>query len=341
MKLSTALWAPVVLIAASLSCSETAGPEAEPGDPPQHYIAFYGDGLSMIREDSSHIRTLVQGEARWPRWTPDGGSIIFVEPVFWRIKACDTRTGSTRTLIDLGGGVNNITSLHLSPNGQKALFAVDGSIGGVLYTVEVTTGDTLSLRRGGDRPTFAWIRQAQWSATGDRIAFLADSRAWTIDSSGGDLRPLTDSSEQCTDLAWSPTGDRLAVTTALPGMFSEVYTLSSSGADRINISRHPKRDEEARWSPDGTRLAFISMRSDTSSLVVCDLNGDQLRIISRSPEEQQQYAWSPTSERIVFSKYVAGAGQQLMMVSVEDPKPRLLTRATNGTWWPAWSPVKL
>lgn len=336
------------VLVAGVSCTPSTDPPASGDDEKRFRIAFAGDGacngwgLSIISEDSSSVRHLLCLSVRRPNWTPTGAKIVFIEANSWSIMVCDVAAGTATTLLDLSGKVNGITCLDLSPDGRTALFAVDGSIGGVLYTIDIITGDTVSIRHGLEPPTFAWVRQAQWSPNGQRILFLADYRAWTIDAGGGDLRPVTDSLEQCLDISWSPSGDRISATTSMPGAFEEIYTILPDGTGRVNISRNAASDREARWSPDGTRLAYVSVRSDTSRLVVCNADGSDLRSVCGSPE-REQYAWSPDGHRIALMKYVSttiGLRQQLVMVNVDNLTSKHMVD-TRDAWWPAWSPVRL
>lgn len=348
MKLALAWLIVAGTVLTGASCNGTSeGPDDDPRAP-QYRIAFAGDGscgtggLDILSEDSSAYIKGTCTDVRWPQWTPDGATIVFVAVSAWQIVAYDVATGASRILIDLEN-VNGITSISLSSNGSKALFAVDGSIGGIVYTIDLVTGDTVSLRRGGDEPTFAWLRQAQWSPAGDRILFVADYRAWTMAANGSNLRPVTDSVEMCSDASWSPTGDRIAVTTTTVGGLDEIFTLRSDGSDRINVSNHAKSDRDARWSPDGTLLAFVSMRSDTSMLVVCSPTGNDLRPVT-SAAADKQYAWSPSSDRLALTKYIntpSGLRQQLVIVQVHNPTPKHAVKTVHDAWWPSWSPVKL
>ncbi len=96
-------------------------------------------------------------------------------------------------------------------------------------------------------------------------------------------------------------------------------------------------------SPDGKYMAYADWES--GNLVVRDLQAETSRMLTKEgdmgQEPQYSYAskWSPDGKRLVYNWY-RQSGEELRIVSLDDPRPRMLFREDGLSWAGPldWSP---
>src|SRR5262249_48908332 len=95
----------------------------------------------------------------------------------------------------------------------------------------------------------------------------------------------------------------------------------------------------AQISPDGRKVAFISSRSGTSELWLCDNDGSNLVQRTHLGDGVNGPRWSPDSRRIAFFATTGAAGgYQIYVVDAASGSPRRLSADSNQQdFVPAWS----
>lgn len=95
-----------------------------------------------------------------------------------------------------------------------------------------------------------------------------------------------------TGVIWSPSGDRLAVTTTVnPGDTAiELYRPDGTLIGRID---GPGPDEHPTFSPDGSHLLFTSSREGQPDLYVAASDGSAIRPLVRSADPEWLPRWGP------------------------------------------------
>jgi WD40 repeat protein len=166
-----------------------------------------------------------------------------------------------------------------SPTTDQLAFTGDSEDGTELALFDPASGDRTSVvtTRGG-------IPALAWSPDGSTIAYVANTRSEPSRSSVFVVRPgatpmrITEPSVLFSassgwgtleamngfdELAWSPDGTRLALSTTRDGLI--VIPIDGSG-ERTVIDQHPA---SFAWSPDGRQIAY----GDAGDVVIVPANG--------------------------------------------------------------------
>ena len=86
-------------------------------------------------------------------------------------------------------------------------------------------------------------------------------------------------------------------------LLGDLYTLPLSGADAKRITSGPAFDSQPRYSPDGKTIVFLSDRSGSENIWICDTDGANARTVTKG--DKSLYAspeWTPDGDYIVASK---------------------------------------
>ena len=146
--------------------------------------------------------------------------------------------------------------------------------------------------------SFSQTSQAQ-------IAFVSD-RDWNyeiyvMDSSGNDLRRLTNHLGKNESPSWSPNDKRIVFVSGRDGgERAEIYVVDSNGNNLRRLTNHLGKNESPSWSPDGRQIAFVSERNGRFNIYVMDSSGNNLRKLTNHPAYDRPPNWSPDGQRIAF-----------------------------------------
>lgn len=226
----------------------------------------------------------------FPRWSPDGKSILFTSyrqenPDLFVMRADGTgiRPVSARQ------GLN--TTAAWSPNGE--VIAVTLSMGGApdlyLLTPQGRIIRRLTWQEGIDTsPSF--------SPDGQKIVFVSDypgyPQLYVIDIDGTDLRRLTYAG-WCDAPVWSPRGDWIAFAKQEGGNPFNIYLVDPATGLERQLTVNAGRNETPAWSPDGRFLVFTSTRNGKAELFIMGADGSQQHPLGRLSGESAMPDWSP------------------------------------------------
>src|SRR5689334_24012455 len=62
-------------------------------------------------------------------------------------------------------------------------------------------------------------------------------------------------------------------------LLGDLYTLPITGGEAKRITSGPAFDTQPRYSPDGTKLVFLSDRSGSENIWICDADGSNPRAL--------------------------------------------------------------
>jgi Tol biopolymer transport system component len=211
-----------------------------------------------------------------------------------------------------------------------------------LYTI--TNGGApqrLRVDVGGSLPTL----ESSWSPDGRRFVIWKSDvgtslepppgRLVIVSASTGHETTLLKSKFAFNNLAWSPSGDEIAFTTA----YGDIYSvhLDGSGLTQLTRSGGPCEDAAISWSPDGSQIAFARNCDNPGErgIYVMNANGSDSHLIQRPPglpdrRAVLEIAWSPDARTLVYTQ-----NGSVYLIGVDGTDPRLLADLSSS---PTWSP---
>lgn len=278
----------------------------------QRILLWRGAGLSgeifLIRPDGGGLEQLTWNDV-WdglPDLSPDGRRIAFASArvtkaggqVRSEIYVMDVDGSNTRQLTDEEGDAG---PPRWSPDGTRLAFSRYGP---------PTFRDRILVMDADGSNVHPLITDSaasdldpEWSPDGRKILFLSRrspreiSTMYIMDAAGTNAQMLAGDGA-CTgdvyEARWSPAGDRIAYTCAMPQDMA-IYTIEANGTGVTRISRPDPQsgrnyDFFPAWSPDGRRIAFSS--GDPSSephamydVYVMRLDGTRVRVTSDSTRD--------------------------------------------------------
>lgn len=135
-----------------------------------------------------------------------------------------------------------------------------------------------------------------WSPDGGTLAWLA----WRGESVRTHLlvrgetqgRPLRADADVDRAIAWSPSGDRLAITTTVGPKDLAIDLVRRDGSLIARLDG-PGPDEHPTWSPDGSHLVFTSSRNGSADLFLASADGTAIRPLVAGPAPEWLPRWGP------------------------------------------------
>jgi Tol biopolymer transport system component/DNA-binding winged helix-turn-helix (wHTH) protein len=230
---------------------------------------------------------------------------------------------------------------RFSPDGQALAFLRGTGAG--------TAGDIFLARLAGGEPkrlTFdnTWINGfLDWTPDGAYIVFssgrLGEGRLWKVSPSGGQPEQLSVGQGGASDPSISRDGRRLAYTEK--SYNSNIWRYEVPGTKGRNappteLIASTGENESPQFSPDGKRIAFMSYRSGTYQVWVCDSDGLSARQLTHLDTRAANPQWSPDGRQIAFEGNVEGH-QTIYVLAAEGGQPRRLTMDASADALPRWS----
>ena len=141
---------------------------------------------------------------------------------------------------------------------------------------------------------------------------------YLTDTSGENLRVLTNHPADERYPTWSPDGQFLAYASNRDGNF-EIYVMDIRKKKHHQLTHHLRDDLFPAWSPDGKWIAFSSKRAGNADIYKMDINGAHLARLTDQGKNGRP-AWSPDSQWIAFVSYHRGNDRKGIYVMDADGK---------------------
>ena len=294
-------------------------------------------------------------------WSPDNNSLVVSAIGEGREPAALFRlsldTGEKSKLTSPPAQDQGDTSPAFSPDGRTLAFTRVVDAGqSELYLLTVSGG---SKPAGEPRRVFMENQSADspaWTEDGRAIIFSSGQPGqrslWKIGISGSSS---TTKAEQLASLgarAYQPAisrrGNRLVY--AHFSFRSSISSIPTLDTQRVRTPNTPaagdkpaaviastRNQSSPQFSPDGKRIAFMSNRSGSDEIWVCDGNGQNaVQVTSFGGPRATNPTWSPDGERLAFDSNAAGQFD-IYVVGSNGGKPQRMTTDPANDGNPSWS----
>jgi Tol biopolymer transport system component/tRNA A-37 threonylcarbamoyl transferase component Bud32 len=321
--------------------------------PDGRYIAFcrYNSkgegGIYIVPALGGPEHRLATPSLAWPvwaesfDWSPDGKYLVYVDKQTQTLflVAADNPDDKRRLTIST---VQLDFSPRFSPDGRTVAFLRSAEVGAV-------ASDIFLVRLGGGEPkrlTFdnVIIRGLDWTPDGAYTIFSSNrlsgqGRLWKVSAHGGQPEPLPVGQGGACFPSLSRDGRRLAYTQADTNgniWRYEVRGTTGRSAPPTKLIASTGSNFDPQYSPDGKRIVFVSDRSGSREIWVCDSDGSNPRQLTSfgGPHVGVPF-WSPDGRQIRFVA-TPESGVGWYVVSEEGGQPRrvtdLETWSRDGKW---------
>jgi Tol biopolymer transport system component len=228
-----------------------------------------------------------------------------------------------------------------SPDGQQIAFVREFTLGiEDLYTVPVAGGEPRRLTV--DQRI---INGAAWTPNGREIVF-ASNRAgefalWRIDSSGGEPRSMPVTADFLANPSISRRGNRLAYVRESSN--TNIWSLRMSAAGSVlsppvKSIYSSKEETSPQYSPNGERVVFVSTRTGSSEIWLCEWTGSNpIRLTKFDGPITGTPRWSPDGQQIVFDSRPSGESRIYVIRAEGVGTSRRVTSGPGEDTVPSWS----
>ena len=233
-----------------------------------------------------------------------------------------------------------------SPDGRSIAFHRFSADGGGIHVVAAAGGDPRRVTLQNS----VWLNERlAWLPTGRELLFSSDptgsrdtegrSSLWRVSASGGTPAPVAVGGDSAANPALSPLGNRLAYEQRHrdANIWKIALPQSSRPAPTPSQLVPSSRDEGGpHVSPDGARIAFLSDRSGSEEIWLCDTAGANLVQLTTSGGFFGTPRWSPDSLHLAFEGRVKGL-PGIYVTSAEGGLPRQVTTDPSTAFLASWS----
>jgi dipeptidyl aminopeptidase/acylaminoacyl peptidase len=140
-----------------------------------------------------------------------------------------------------------------------------------------------------------------------------------------------------TGLAVSPSGRRLAFSSARTGN-REIYAVDIATGEVERLTWTPRREDvEPAWSPDDSQVVWASGTESDHDLQAIRIDRTGFRRLTSGPADDREPAWSPDGRTVAFASNEQGAFD-LFLIARRGGSRRLLLDASGEARAPEWHP---
>ena len=243
---------------------------------------FFGEVRQITKDNAQAMR---------PRWSPDGGKILytsFYKSGFPDIFTLDLNSMQRTTFVSFKG---TNSGARFSPDGSQVAMVLSGEGNPEIYVSN-------AQGRGVSRRTRTSSVEASpaWSPDGSKLIFTSDSaggpQLYIMPAGGGTgQRVPTSISGYCAEPDWSA-GDptKIAFTTRIGrGYQIAVYDMAKRTPAKA-VSKAPVDAVEPAWLADGRHLVYTERAANTRSICILDTETGKTTRVSPAQLKQTSQA---------------------------------------------------
>ena len=274
-------------------------------------------------------------------WSPDGKFLAIVD------RPSPQDQNSIFLLSAEDGELQRLTSPSestsddfpaFSPDGKTLAFVRSGGFSSEdIYLISMSGGDLRRLTTDDRR-----INSLAWTADGREIVFSSNRGGpftlWRVAVSGGTPEWVEAIGQNAYSPAISRQGNRLAYNVSF--LDSNIWRLDRTAGRQNSPAKlisSTRQDHSPQFSPDGKRIVFVSDRSGSDDIWVCESDGSHpVQLTFSDGPVNGTPRWSPDGLQIVFDARPAG-NSDIYVISAEGGKPRPLVLDPSHDVMPSWS----
>lgn len=325
--------------------------DVSPGKTAIMLIPQRGGSERTLAEVNGSLENLPYGP--YLSWTPDSKWLIGATPTIGQhgagLHLYSTETGEQRPLTNPPIEEIGDTAPAVSPDGRTLVFSrVSPDLFNVtLWLLHLGEGyKPLGKEEKVQTGNMTNIG-ASWLPDGSEFVFSSgignnNSGLWRIAASSGAIpkKINLDASDAITP-AISRLGNRLAFTTEKFDL--NIWRVDLKGPNQkpgppFRLIASTQVEEYPAFSPDGRRIAFMSERSGTQEIWVCDTDGSKAaQLTSFGGAAIYGPSWSPDSRNIALTVAQNGMKEDIYVISANGGVPQRLTTNPAEDKWPDWS----
>ncbi|MFH2069447.1 MAG: hypothetical protein ABII89_08320 [Candidatus Omnitrophota bacterium] len=236
--------------------------------------------LVLLDYDGGRIFPLTRDKSlsRYPRFSPDGRSIIYTSHVnYWpAVYRQEIGSGSRKRVVSYPG-LNSAASFN--PNGDRIALSLSKDGNPEIYIFNLKSGELTRLTRDNSVDT-----SPIFFPDGNSLAFVSDRtgnpQIYRLDLATGQSKRLTFEGSYNTSPAVSPDGRFLVYTSRIAGQFEIRIIFLETGQDFV-LESGPNHKEDPVFAPDSRHLVFVHTRNYESNLKMLDIfTGELFNITS-------------------------------------------------------------
>lgn len=302
-----AVWSPqgdsMIFTVPSNSRREITDHDTLPSDIPSRLLAVSVNKLLAYYEDHNLWQEITTDGAN-PTWSKDGTNLYYMAGGELMRYDIDTQTNNKTNLSTPTTGAGLLFSRPLldgnllAPSAAHAPLEVKGKNATQFPSITLAEGDRLLLSPSGNDLIVAYGSNIYKGQLTPAVTIL-------YRLNGESIPLLKNCQSSAMEMAWSPTGDKIAYPVRAERPEIRVYDLNS-GRTRV-LARFDALAHLGglSWSPDGKYLAFSSTK-DTSTIWVLSGDGNAQQELV---QDGLMPNWSPNGRQILYARM--GAKQRL------------------------------
>ena len=320
-----------------------------PGKTAIMLIPQRGGSERILAEFNGSLRALPYDQ--WLSWTPDSKWLVGPTSITGHgqsLSLYSTETGERHPVTNPPAEEVGDTAPAVSPDGRTLVFS---RVSPDFYNVTLW-----HLRLGEGYKPIGKEEQIQtgnmtnigaaWLPDGSEFVFgsgtVSSFGLWRMAASNAaNPRRINLDASNASWPAISRLGNRLALATQQNDLNIWRVDLKGWGQNPGLPSRLIASTQEEMYpsySPDGRRIAFMSRRSGTDEIWICDSAGSGTQqLTSFSGAAIYGPSWSPDAQRVALTVAAKGMKEDIYVISASGGVPRRMTTDPAEDKWPYWS----